>query len=431
MSKSFTKSQELFAQAKEVIPGGVNSPVRAFSSIKDMGPLFMEKGEGALIYDADGNNYVDYVASWGPLILGHRHPEVVEALAKCLEKGTSFGTPTELETQLANEITQAVPSMDMVRLVNSGTEATMSALRLARGYTGRNKIVKFEGCYHGHADFLLIKAGSGALTTGVPTSPGVPETTAENTINAPFNDIEACRRIFEQEGPNIAAVIVEPVAGNMGVVPPAPGFLEGLRKITLQYGTVLIFDEVMTGFRVSYGGAQSLYGIDPDLTCLGKIIGGGLPVGAYGGKKSIMEYISPVGPVYQAGTLAGNPLAVTAGLATLRILKRKGIYQELEAKAAQLARGLEEAAREADFPATVNRVGSMVCSYFTRGPVHNFDTACSSNTEAFSDYYKAMLQQGIYLAPSQFESVFVSLAHTQKHIEKTIDAAKNTLKSLS
>ncbi len=430
MSKSFAKSEELFTKAKKVIPGGVNSPVRAFKSIAGVNPLFIEKGEGALIFDADGNSYIDYVASWGPLILGHRHPEVVEALNECLEKGTSFGAPTELETQLAGEIIEAIPSMDMVRMVNSGTEATMSALRLARGYTGRNKIVKFEGCYHGHADFLLIKAGSGALTTGVPTSTGVPESTAENTINAPFNDIETCRKIFEQEGPNIAAVIVEPIAGNMGVVPPEPGFLEGLRKITLQYGTVLIFDEVMTGFRVSYNGAQGLYGIEPDLTCLGKIIGGGLPVGAYGGKRAIMEYISPVGPVYQAGTLSGNPLAVTAGLATLRILKREGVYQELEEKSARLAEGLQEAVRKAGRPAYVNRVGSMVCSYFTEEPVRDFATACSSDTEAFANYFKAMLQEGIYLAPSQFEAAFVSLAHTEDQIEKTISAAESALKKL-
>lgn len=430
MYQNFAKSKKLFAEAKKVIPGGVNSPVRAFKSITDMDPLFIDRGEGAMIYDVDGNGYVDYVGSWGPLILGHRHPEVVEALSKCLEKGTSFGAPTELETELAREIINAVPSIEMVRLVNSGTEATMSALRLARGYTGRNKILKFEGCYHGHADFLLIKAGSGALTTGVPTSPGVPPSTAENTINAPFNDIETCKKIFEMEGPDIAAVIVEPVAGNMGVVPPKPGFLEGLRKLTQQYGTLLIFDEVMTGFRVSYGGAQELYGVEPDLTCLGKIIGGGLPVGAYGGKKAIMEHVSPAGPVYQAGTLSGNPLAVTAGLTTLKVLKREGVYRQLEEKSARLAQGLKEAAREAGYPVTVNRVGSMLCTFFTEQPVTDYTTACSSDTEAFSTFFKAMLQQGIYLAPSQFEAAFVSLAHTDEHIEKTIDAAKNALKNL-
>jgi len=430
VSTSFTKSKELFARAKKVIPGGVNSPVRAFKGITGMDPLFIDRGEGALVYDADGNSYIDYVGSWGPLILGHRHPEVMEALTKCLEKGTSFGAPTELEIELAEEITEAIPSMDMVRLVNSGTEATMSALRLARGYTGRNKIVKFEGCYHGHADFLLIKAGSGALTTGVPTSPGVPPSTAENTINAPYNNIETFRKIFEMEGPDIAAVIVEPVAGNMGVVPPEPGFLEGLRKITLQYGTLLIFDEVMTGFRLAYGGAQELFGIQPDLTCLGKIIGGGLPVGAYGGKKAIMEHVSPAGPVYQAGTLSGNPLAVTAGLATLRILKREGTYQQLEEKSAQLAQGLEEAAREAGYPATVNRVGSMLCTFFTDQKVTDFASACSSDASAFSEFFKAMLLEGIYLAPSQFEAAFVSLAHTSKQIEKTILAAKNAFKNI-
>lgn len=430
VSINFSKSKELFARAKEVIPGGVNSPVRAFKSIKEMHPVFIDRGEGALVYDADGNSYIDYVGSWGPLILGHRHPKVIEALLKCLEKGTSFGAPTELETEIAREIIDAIPAMEMVRLVNSGTEATMSALRLARGYTGRNKIVKFEGCYHGHADFLLIKAGSGALTTGVPTSPGVPQSTAENTINAPYNDIETCRKIFEAQGPDIAAVIVEPVAGNMGVVPPEPGFLEGLRKLTLQYGTVLIFDEVMTGFRLAYGGAQELFGIQPDLTCLGKIIGGGLPVGAYGGRKAIMEHVSPAGPVYQAGTLAGNPLAVTAGLATLKVLKREGVYQELEEKSARLARGLKEAAREAGFPATVNRVGSMICTYFTDQPVKDFTSACSSDTGAFSDFFVAMLKQGIYLAPSQFEAAFMSLAHTDEQIDKTITAARNAFKKL-
>lgn len=430
MSLNFTRSNQLFTRAKEIIPGGVNSPVRAFKSV-NMAPLFIEKGEGAIIYDADGNSYIDYVGSWGPLILGHRHPEVMEALIICLEKGTSFGAPTELENELAQEIIDAVPSIEMVRLVNSGTEATMSALRLARGYTGRNKILKFEGCYHGHADFLLIKAGSGALTTGVPTSPGVPATTAENTINADFNDLKTCERIFELEGNDIAAVIVEPVPGNMGLVPPEPEFLEGLRRLTIENGALLVFDEVMTGFRVAFGGAQELFGIEPDITCLGKIIGGGLPVGAYGGKKEIMEHVSPSGPVYQAGTLSGNPLAVTAGLTTIRILKREGIYQQLENKSSMLASGLRQAAKDAECPVTFNRVGSMLCTYFTEKPVTDFKTACSSNTDTFTKYFKAMLQQGIYLAPSQFEAAFMSLAHTEEHIEKTINAAKNVFKNLT
>lgn len=430
MSKDFSKSKELFQAAQALIPGGVNSPVRAFKPIPGMHPLFIDRGEGAVIYDVDGNSFIDYVCSWGPLILGHRHPEVIGALNKCLEKGTSFGAPTELETELAREIVNAVSSVEMVRLVNSGTEATMSALRLARGFTGRNKIVKFEGCYHGHADFLLIKAGSGALTTGVPTSPGVPASTAENTINAPYNDLETLKQVFEQEGHDIAAVIVEPVAGNMGVVPPQPGFLEGLRELTQKYGALLIFDEVMTGFRVAYGGAQELYGVEADLTCFGKIIGGGLPVGAYGGKKAIMEHVSPSGPVYQAGTLSGNPLAVTAGLATLKVLQRTGVYQELEKKSSRLAQGLEEAARKAGINATVNRVGSMVCTYFTEQAVTDFNAACSSDTEAFGKFFLEMLKQGIYLAPSQFEAAFVSLAHTDEQIEETIAAANIALQNI-
>jgi glutamate-1-semialdehyde 2,1-aminomutase len=413
----------MFAEACRYLPRGVNSPVRAFKAVGG-DPVFIARGRGALLYDVDGNEYLDYVASWGPLILGHLHPEVVAALQECLERGTSFGAPTELETELARAIVKAVPSVEMVRLVNSGTEATMSALRLARGYTGRNKIVKFEGCYHGHADFLLIRAGSGALTLGVPSSPGVPASTAANTITAPYNDLDTVEKIFAQEGEEIAAVIVEPVAGNMGVVPPREGFLEGLREITRRYGSLLIFDEVMTGFRVAYGGAQELYHLDPDLTCLGKVIGGGLPVGAYGGKSEIMEQVAPAGPVYQAGTLSGNPLAVTAGLMTLKILNRPGTYAELERKSALLEAGLTAAAREAGLPVTFNRVGSMFCTFFTETPVVDYASACTSNLSRFAVFFRSMLEEGIYLAPSQFEAGFMSLVHTEKQIERTVEAAR-------
>lgn len=430
MHKGFTKSIALYEEAQKIIPGGVNSPVRAFKSV-GLNPVFINKGEGPRIYDADGNEYIDYVGSWGPLILGHRHPRVIEALERCLnEVGTSFGAPTELETTLAAMIVEAVPSVEMVRLVNSGTEATMSALRLARGYTGRNKIVKFEGCYHGHADFLLIKAGSGALTLGVPTSPGIPAGSAANTITANYNDLENLKEIFRVEGEDIAAVIVEPVAGNMGVVPPAPGFLEGLRNLTARYGSLLIFDEVMTGFRVAYGGAQELYGITPDLTCLGKVIGGGLPVGAYGGKQEIMECVSPAGPVYQAGTLSGNPLAVTAGIATLEVLKQPGVYEELEQKSSALEQGLGQAAREAGVAVSSNRVGSMLCSFFTGVKVNDYAGACSSNTARFSAFFKSMLEQGVYLAPSQFEAAFVSLSHGEKEIERTVEAARGAFRAV-
>lgn len=430
MHKGFARSASLYNEALKYIPGGVNSPVRAFKSV-GLNPVFINKGEGSKIYDEDGNEYVDYVGSWGPLILGHRHPRVIEALEICLKDvGTSFGAPTELETILASMVVKAVPSVEMLRLVNSGTEATMSALRLARGYTGRKKIVKFEGCYHGHADFLLIKAGSGALTLGMPTSPGVPEETAANTIAAEYNNIEKLKEIFEKMGDEIAAVIVEPVAGNMGVVPPAPGFLEGLRNLTHSYCSLLIFDEVMTGFRVSYGGAQELYGITPDLTTLGKIIGGGLPVGAYGGKKEIMEHVSPAGPVYQAGTLSGNPLAVSAGIATLEILKQPGIYDDLEKKSAALENGLQESALQAGVPLTVNRVGSMLSAFFTAQSVKDYASACSSNTEYFSSFFKMMLENGVYIAPSPYEAAFVSSAHSENDIEYTIGSAKKSILSI-
>ncbi|HHY60283.1 MAG TPA: glutamate-1-semialdehyde 2,1-aminomutase [Clostridia bacterium] len=423
------KSLTLFAEAQKYIPGGVNSPVRAFKSV-GLNPPFIARGEGSKIYDVDGNCYIDYVGSWGPLILGHRHPKVVEALTKCLEIGTSFGAPTEIETELAKLLVESLPSVEMVRMVNSGTEATMSALRLARAYTGRDKIVKFEGCYHGHADHLLIKAGSGALTMGVPTSPGVPASIGANTIVAPYNDLATLEEIFRQEGENIAAVILEPVAGNMGCVPPVEGFLPGLRKLTRDCGALLIFDEVMTGFRVAFGGAQNLYNIEPDLTTLGKIIGGGLPVGAYGGKREIMEMVAPQGPVYQAGTLSGNPLAMTAGLTTLRLLQEPGVYEELERKSKRLEEGLKEAARAAGVTTTFNRVGSMFTTFFTAQPVIDLTTATSSDTQAFAKFFRIMLDQGIYLAPSQFEAAFVSLAHSDEDIDRTVEAAAVAFRQL-
>lgn len=430
MFKGLETSRELFAEAQQYLPGGVNSPVRAYKAV-GLNPPFIVKGEGSKIIDADGNVYIDYVGSWGPLILGHRHPRVIEALKECLEIGTSFGAPTQLETEVARFLVETFPSMDLVRMVNSGTEATMSALRLARAYTKRDNIIKFEGCYHGHADYLLIKAGSGALTLGVPTSPGVPANIASNTITAPYNDLSTLEEIFRLKGESIAAVILEPVAGNMGCVPPEPGFLTGLRELTQRYGTLLIFDEVMTGFRVAFGGAQLLYDIQPDLTCLGKIIGGGLPVGAYGGKKEIMEQIAPAGPVYQAGTLSGNPVAMTAGIATLQLLKDPSVYQELEDKSALLEKGLKEAATNAGIPTSMNRVGSMFSTFFTNVKVKDYATATSSDTKLFASYFEQMLKQGIYFAPSQFEAGFMSLAHTTEDIEKTVEAAAKAFQSLS
>lgn len=423
------RSKEAFARARKVIPGGVNSPVRAFKSV-GREPVFIERGEGARLWDIDGNSYLDYVLSWGPLILGHAHPDVVEAIRRAAERGASYGAPTEIETELAEEVLKAYPSMEMIRMVNSGTEATMSALRLARGVTGRNKIVKFEGCYHGHADSLLIKAGSGALTFGVPTSPGVPASTASNTISAQYNDLEGLREIFQQQGEDIAAVIIEPVAGNMGVVPAELSFLKGLRELTQQYEALLIFDEVMTGFRVSYGGAQARFDIDPDLTCLGKIIGGGLPVGAYGGKLKYMEQVAPSGPIYQAGTLSGNPLAMSAGLVTLRLLQKQGVYEELERKTLRLAEGLKTIAQDLQFPVWTNSVGAMFSAFFTDQPVRDFKSACTSNVELFAEYYRGMLERGVYLAPSQYEAVFLSTAHTDKDIDYTLEQARQVLKSL-
>lgn len=404
------------------MPGGVNSPVRAFKSV-GMNPIFMERGKGSKIYDIDGNEYIDYVLSWGPLILGHTNDQVVESLKKITELGTSFGAPTLIENELAKLVQERVPSIEIIRMVNSGTEATMSALRLARGFTGRNKILKFEGSYHGHGDSLLIKAGSGVATLGLPDSPGVPESIAKNTITVAYNDLEGVKFAFEQFGEDIACIIVEPVAGNMGVVPPVPGFLEGLREITTQYGALLIFDEVMTGFRVDYHCAQGYFNIKPDLTCLGKVIGGGLPVGAYGGRADIMEQIAPSGPVYQAGTLSGNPLAMTAGYETLRQLT-PDTYKEFIRKADLLEAGIHAAAEKYDIPHTFNRAGSMIGFFFTNEKVINYETAKSSNLDYFTAYYREMAEQGVFLPPSQFEGLFLSTEHSDEDIEKTIKAAE-------
>ncbi|MFV8828734.1 glutamate-1-semialdehyde 2,1-aminomutase [Alkalihalobacterium sp. APHAB7] len=420
--RTYEKSQAAFSEAKPVMPGGVNSPVRAFKSVK-MDPVFMERGEEARIYDIDGNEYIDYVLSWGPLILGHADEQVVEALKKSVEKGTSFGAPSELETKLAKLVIDRVPSIEVVRMVNSGTEATMSALRLARGYTGRNKIIKFEGCYHGHGDSLLIKAGSGVATLGLPDSPGVPESVAQNTLTVPYNDIESLKLAYEKFGDDVAAVILEPVAGNMGVVRPEPGFLEAVREITHAHGSLLIFDEVMTGFRVGYNCAQGEFGVTPDLTCLGKVIGGGLPVGAYGGRREIMEQIAPAGPIYQAGTLSGNPLAMTAGYETLSQLKPEH-YEEFDRLGKRLAEGLSAAATKHGIPHTTSLAGSMVGFFFTDQPVKDFASASTSNLDFFAAYFKEMLHQGISLPPSQFEGMFLSTKHTEKDIDDTIAAAE-------
>ncbi|MBE1443487.1 glutamate-1-semialdehyde 2,1-aminomutase [Paenibacillus sp. OAS669] len=427
--RSDERSAKAFAEAKEVIPGGVNSPVRAFKSV-GLTPLFMERGLGSRVYDIDGNEFIDYIGSWGPLIVGHSHPDVVQAIKQTAEKGSSFGAPTELETEMAKLVIERVPSLEMVRMVNSGTEATMSALRLARGYTKRAKIVKFEGCYHGHADSLLIKAGSGVATLGLPDSPGVPESVAVNTITVPYNDLESVQLAFEKFGEEIAAIIVEPIGGNMGVVPPLPGFLEGLRDITRRYGSLLIFDEVMTGFRVGLHCAQGLYGIDPDLTCLGKIIGGGLPVGAYGGKHAIMEQIAPSGPIYQAGTLSGNPLAMAAGYTTLKLLGEPGVYEELERKSAKLEEGFTRNAKELGIASTINRVGSMICPFFTDQKVIDYETAKTSDLNRFNRYFAALLDLGVSIAPSQFEGMFVSTVHTDEDIDQTIAAHYEALKQL-
>jgi glutamate-1-semialdehyde 2,1-aminomutase len=424
---NWKRSQRLFKEAKELIPGGVNSPVRAFKAVGGS-PIFIERAKGSKIYDVDGNAYIDYVLSWGPLILGHAHPKVVNALKKAIENGTSYGAPTSLEIELARLVFKAYPSMDKIRMVNSGTEATMSVIRVARGFTGRDKIIKFEGCYHGHADGLLVKAGSGATTFGVPDSPGVPKSYARNTITLPFNDIAALKTVIKREWRAIACVIIEPVVGNIGCVLPKRGFLETLRNLTKKYGIVLIFDEVMTGFRVSYGGAQAYYGIRPDMTCLGKVIGGGLPVGAYGGKKEIMSMIAPEGPVYQAGTLSGNPLAMTAGIETLKILSKKGIYEKLEKTMQQLEEGLKDAAKKAGVKTRFYRAGTMFCNYFTDTEVMDYKTAKRSDTAKFARFFLGMLKRGINIAPSQFEAGFISIVHTENDIEKTLKAAYEALK---
>ncbi len=421
-----TQSSTLFDRAQKIIPGGVNSPVRACKSV-GCTPIFIDRADGCRLWDADGKEYIDYVGSWGPMILGHRHPEVIEAVNQVLVRGTSFGAPTDLELELAERVIAAVPSVEKVRMVNSGTEATMSAIRLARGFTGRNVIIKFDGCYHGHADMLLVDAGSGVATLNIPGSPGIPDAVVQHTLSLPYNDIEAVERIFQERGAEVAAVIVEPVAGNMGMVPPGEGFLEALRVNTTRHGAVLIFDEVMSGFRVAYGGAQERYGIHPDLSCFGKIIGAGLPVGAYGGRDEIMAHIAPEGPVYQAGTLSGNPLAMAAGIAALKALKRPGVYDTLERRSSRLAQGLAAAAQQAGIPAAFNRVGSMLGMFFTDRAVNNFDDAKTCDLEQFACYYQGMLDEGIYLAPSQFEAGFVSLAHTEEDIDRTIAAASRVL----
>ncbi|QYK68938.1 glutamate-1-semialdehyde 2,1-aminomutase [Paenibacillus sp. S02] len=423
-----TNSKVAFDEAKQYIPGGVNSPVRAFKSV-GITPVYIDHGEGSRVYDIDGQSYLDYVCSWGPLIMGHAHPEVVKALQAAVVKGTSFGAPTLAETEMAKLVCERVPSMDIVRMVNSGTEATMSAIRLARGFTSRSKILKFEGSYHGHADSLLIKAGSGVATLGLPDSPGVPEVVANHTITVPYNDLASVKLAFEKFGEEIAAIIVEPVAGNMGVVPPQPGFLEGLREVTQQYGSLLIFDEVMTGFRVGLHSAQGRFGVTPDLTCLGKVIGGGLPVGAYGGRRDILEQIAPSGPIYQAGTLSGNPLAMAAGYSTLKLLTPE-VYDRLEERAARLQAGFERNASELGIPVTINRVGSMVCPFFTEEKVVNFDTAKTSNQDHFRRYFTEMVNEGVSVAPSQFEGMFVSGVHTVEDIDATIEANYRALKRL-
>ena len=428
--QSGSKSAALFQQAQQLMPGGVNSPVRAFKSV-NLQPPFIQRAAGARVYDVDGNVYIDYVGSWGPLILGHAQPQVVAAVQQAAADGCSFGAPTEREVRLAQLIVEAFPAMDMVRMVNSGTEATMTAIRLARGFTGRDMILKFAGCYHGHADSLLVKAGSGAMTFGVPDSPGVPADLARHTLTVPFNNLAAVRQALEQHQGQVAAVIVEPAAGNMGLVPPVPDFLEGLRQVTRAHGTLLIFDEVITGFRVAYGGMQTLYNIEPDLTALGKIVGGGLPVGAYGGRREIMERMSPVGPVYQAGTLSGNPLAMAAGIATLELLRAAPPYAALAERTAYLVQQTEQAAQRYGVPVYITSLGSMFTLFFSARPIHNYDEASTCDIPTFRRYFAAMLQAGIYLAPSQFETGFLSTAHTDEDIAITLRAGAAALQAVA
>jgi len=424
------RSRQLFARARKVIPGGVNSPVRACKSV-GCDPVFVSSGQGCRIVDVDGNEYVDFVASWGPMILGHAHPEVLEALSAAAVRGTSFGAPTELEVELAELVCDSVPSLEKIRFVNSGTEATMSAIRLARGYTGRDMVVKFDGCYHGHADSFLVKAGSGIITLGIPGSPGVPEDIVKNTLSIPYNDCDILTETLRARAGEIACVIVEPVAGNMGVVVPDMEFLQTLRSLTEELGIVLIFDEVITGFRLALGGAQERFGIMPDLTCLGKIIGGGLPVGAYGGRAEIMDQIAPDGPVYQAGTLSGNPLAMAAGLAMLKVVRREGFYRELEEKSDWFAAGLAEIAAASGLATVLNRIGSMMTCFFTSGPVRDFETAMQADTERYGRHFRQMLEQGVWLAPSQFEAAFISAAHDRISLQKALDATESSFKKLA
>lgn len=423
------KSIGLFQKALEMIPGGVNSPVRAFKAI-GIPPTFVDRAKGANIWDVDGNEYIDYIGSWGPMIAGHAHPKVVTALKKAVPKGTSFGAPTPLEVELAAKVKKAFPTMELVRMVSSGTEAVISAIRVARGYTRRDKILKFEGCYHGHGDSLLVKAGSGAATFGIPDSLGVPDDLAKHTLTAPYNDLEAVKRLVDQYPDQIACIIVEPIAGNMGVVLPEAGFLQGLREISNEKGIILLFDEVISGFRAAYGGAQELFGIKADITCLGKIIGGGLPVGAYGGKREIMEKVSPLGGVYQAGTLSGNPLAMTAGIATLDLLKSKKVYQDLAIKTSYLSDGISKMGRERGIPVCVNHTTGMLTVFFAEGPVKDYMTAKTSDTKRFAQFFIEMMNQGIYLPPSQFEAWFISLAHTQKDLDQTLEACEGAFKKI-
>ncbi|MBK5967673.1 MULTISPECIES: glutamate-1-semialdehyde 2,1-aminomutase [Thiorhodovibrio] len=426
-----SRSQDLFAAAQRHIPGGVNSPVRAFRSVGS-DPVFFASAAGSMVTDVDGKTYIDYVGSWGPMILGHAHPEVIAAVTEQAARGLSYGAPTELETQMADKVCELVPSMDLVRMVSSGTEATMSALRLARGFTGRDKVVKFEGCYHGHVDSLLVKAGSGMLTLGEPSSPGVPAALAELTLTLTYNDLDQVRETFAKMGDEIACIIVEPVAGNMNCIPPAPGFLEGLREVCDQHGSVLIFDEVMTGFRVGLGGAQGRYGIKPDLTALGKVIGGGMPVGAFGGRREIMEKISPLGPVYQAGTLSGNPIAMAAGLKTLELISKPGFFDQVEASTTRLVKGLSELASATGVGFSTNQVGAMFGLFFTAdGPVTNYAKATACDQDAFRAFFQTMLEQGVYLAPSAFEAGFVSSAHSEADIDATLAAAREAFNALA
>jgi len=425
-----SRSHDLFIEAQKHIPGGVNSPVRAFKGVGG-DPVFFKRAKGAYVYDEDDQQYIDYVGSWGPMILGHAHDEVLAAVAETMKNGLSFGAPTELETRMAEKVCELVPSLDLVRMVSSGTEATMSALRLARGYTGRDKIVKFEGCYHGHSDSLLVKAGSGALTLGVPTSPGVPASLAEHTLTLTYNDSEQVKQLFAEIGDQIACIIVEPVAGNMNCVPPVPGFLETLREVCDEHGSVLILDEVMTGFRVALGGAQGYYGIRPDLTTLGKVIGGGMPVGAFGGKHEIMQQIAPLGPVYQAGTLSGNPVAMAAGLKNLELISRPGFFDAVTKKTRQLAEGLRERAQKSGVPLAINQVGAMFGFFFTdENNISRFDQVCACDAERFKTFYHGMLEQGVYMAPSSYEAAFVSSAHTNEDLARTLEAAETVFKTL-